>query len=187
MRTVMFWATGIAITCYILAGFFGFATFANYPDVDDIMEQENILNAPYGGNGWILLSQFLLLIGIVLATPLCLLPCKDTVEELFLGQTRRMTGKENFVCTLGLVTLSCAASIVIPNIGDVMTVVGATTNPLVGFSLPIVFYLKTDNSPTWSYKRIFAHFVNVVVILVGILSLTSFIIKKTQPSLILTN
>ncbi len=41
------YATGIAVTCYILAGFFGFATFAAYPNVDDIMQKENILQAPY--------------------------------------------------------------------------------------------------------------------------------------------
>lgn len=93
MRGVLIVSTIIAAVAYSLAGFFGFATFASIPDVDAVMETQNILMAPYEGNGWILAAQFLLIIGIVLATPLCLLPCKDTVEELWLGQNRRMTDK----------------------------------------------------------------------------------------------
>ena len=49
------------------------------------MEEENILEAPYQGNGWIIASQFLLLTGVILASPLCLMPVKDTIEELYLG------------------------------------------------------------------------------------------------------
>ena len=78
-------ATTIAVICYSLAGFFGYATFANYPNVAEIMEEENILKAPYQNNLAVLISQFLLLAGVILASPLCLMPCKDTVEEIFLG------------------------------------------------------------------------------------------------------
>ena len=85
MWRVLIIATMIAVTSYALAGFFGYATFALYPDVDKIMEEENILEAPYEGNGWIIASQFLLLAGVILASPLCLMPVKDTVEELYLG------------------------------------------------------------------------------------------------------
>ena len=85
MWRVLIIATLIAVTSYALAGFFGYATFALYPDVDKIMEEENILEAPYEGNGWIIASQFLLLAGVILASPLCLMPVKDTVEELYLG------------------------------------------------------------------------------------------------------
>ena len=34
-------------------------------------------------------------------------------------------------------------AIFIPGTGDAMTIVGATTNPAVGFIMPIVFYWKT--------------------------------------------
>lgn len=93
MKKVLLAATTIASTSYALAGFFGYATFADYPDVDEIMEKENILEAPYGNNGWILAAQFLLLIGVMMASPLCLLPTKDTIEELWLGQGVTMNKK----------------------------------------------------------------------------------------------
>ena len=47
MWKVVMYATLIAIVCYSLAGFFGFATFATNDDVDEIMQQENIFAAPY--------------------------------------------------------------------------------------------------------------------------------------------
>ena len=54
MWKVLIIATLIAVVSYIFAGFFGYSTFALYPDVSTIMEKENILEAPYGKNGWIL-------------------------------------------------------------------------------------------------------------------------------------
>ena len=56
MARVIGFATIIAVVCYALAGFFGYATFALNSDVDAIMQKENILEAPYEGNGWILAS-----------------------------------------------------------------------------------------------------------------------------------
>ena len=85
MAKVVIYATIIACTSYSLAGFFGYASFALYPNVSEIMEKENILESPYQNNSWILASQFFLLAGVLLASPLCLMPCKDTVEELYLG------------------------------------------------------------------------------------------------------
>ena len=48
MWRVIITATMIAVACYILAGYFGYATFAQYPNVDSIMMKANILQAPYG-------------------------------------------------------------------------------------------------------------------------------------------
>ena len=75
------------------------------------------------------------------------------------------------------------AAVCIPNISDAMTVIGATSNPLVGFTLPIVFYLKMDTvvngpQPCFTPKRLIAHFVNVVCIGTGIISLSLFIKGK---------
>ena len=47
MWRVIIISTVIAVICYGLAGFFGFATFSLYPNVSAIMEEENILEAPY--------------------------------------------------------------------------------------------------------------------------------------------
>ena len=72
------------------------------------------------------------------------MPVKDTIEELYLGQGLTMNKKENFIVTLIIVSTCFVLAVAIPNISDAMTVIGATSNPLVGFTLPIVFYLKMD-------------------------------------------
>ena len=171
-------ATIIAGVCYALAGFFGNATFITYDDVDTIMNKENIFEAPYQGNVWIVAGSFILLAGVILASPLCLMPAKDTIEELFLGQERRMTTGENILCTFIVVTACFLAGVCIPNISDAMTVIGATSNPAVGFCLPCIFWLKMDQSHTFSPKRIVTHIINILVIFVGIASLVQFTVKE---------
>ena len=185
MWRVIIAATLIAVICYTLAGYFGYATFAAYPNVDAIMMKANILQAPYGSNGWILASQFLLLAGVVLASPLCLMPVKDTIEELYLGQGRTLNACQNFIVTFGIVSLCFLFAVAIPNISDAMTVIGATSNPLVGFSLPIIFYLRMDTlrngeQSFFAPHRLIAHIVNLVCIATGVISLTLFIKSKVN-------
>ena len=93
-----------------------------------------------------------------------------------------MTRGENLLCTFIVVTACFLAAVCIPNISDAMTVIGATSNPAVGFCLPIIYWLKMDKSPKYSPKRVVAHLVNLFVILIGILSLVSFIITKVNAS-----
>lgn len=73
----------IAAFTYIFTGVFGYATFAQTPDV---LLSENIFDAPYDGNLAIrigLISQFF---AILTSYPLLMLPCKDTIEQLIYGK-----------------------------------------------------------------------------------------------------
>ena len=149
------------------------------------MEKENILEAPYQNDGWIIASQFMLLAGVILASPLCLMPVKDTMEELYLGPGKTMNKLQNLIMTLIIVSTCFLAAVAIPNISDAMTVIGATSNPLVGFTLPIVFYLKMDtlrggNQSFFAPHRLTAHIVNVICIATGIVSLSLFIRDKVD-------
>ena len=74
---------------YALAGYFGFATYALYPDVDTIMED--------------IASQLMLLASVILASSLYLMPVKDKIEELYLGPDRIMNGIQNVLVTLLIV------------------------------------------------------------------------------------
>ncbi len=64
------------------------------------------------------------------ATPLCVLPAKETIEEI-LFKDRKMTFKENVVWTLIIITICHLLALFIPSIGDAMTLAGCTTNPMV--------------------------------------------------------
>lgn len=76
-----------------------------------------------------------------------MLPAKDTYEELAYPETG-MSTKQNLVVTIVMTTCCYALAVAIPGIGDVITILGCTTNPMIGFILPITFYLKIiDDAP----------------------------------------
>lgn len=83
-----------------------------------------------------------LLFVVLFAAPFCVLPCKDSLEELLLPGKQTFTKSQNFMCTLGLVIFAYLVALTVPTIGDAMTILGATTNSGIGFLIPIVFYLK---------------------------------------------
>jgi len=77
------------------------------------------------------------------------------------------------------VTVSFAISLAIPNIGDAMTILGATTNSGIGFLFPIVYYLKLERkAPKYSSRRIIAYCVFTFITLSSIVELGMFGYKK---------
>jgi hypothetical protein len=47
MKSVLRRVNVIVLVGYILAGIFGYATFARYADLENIMNAQNLLKAPY--------------------------------------------------------------------------------------------------------------------------------------------
>lgn len=127
-----------AVILYTIVGIFGFWTF---PDPGQL-DKKNILQAAYGNNMFINIATLGLLFAIIAAAPLCILPAKDGVEELMYNNTRSLSKNQNFIITLIMVIVAFALAILPLSIGDILTILGATINPLIGFTFPIIFYLK---------------------------------------------
>jgi len=110
------------------------------------------------------------------AAPLCVLPSKDTVEELFFkSQEKGMTSRQNFFVTFILVVINTVLALFIDTIGDAMTLVGSSINPIIGFILPIVFYWPfMKHKPWYSFDKVVSVFSAFVIISVSILSLYQF-------------
>ena len=73
----------VAVAFYCLVGVFGYAVFAANPGA---LCSKNILTADssaFRNNSVIQVGNFALLFSVMAAAPLCVLPSKDTVEELF--------------------------------------------------------------------------------------------------------
>ena len=71
----------------------------------------------------------------------------------------------------------------IPNIGQAMTLVGSTINPVIGFIIPVLFYQKLlKNKPWYHIDRLFSYFVILFVIVVSILSLYEFFTSNNLQS-----
>ena len=179
---MLFRGTVAATVAYLFAGIFGYTTFAANPDVSAIMNEQNILKGEYHGNVWIYICLFGILVVILFATPLTLLPCKDTVEELFLKNGAKLNNWQNIVTTFVLVVISFGISILIPNIGDAMTILGATTNTFIGFLMPIIYYLKIErHAPASAPHKVVAYIVFIVVSCCSVIEILTFIYKKVNP------
>lgn len=121
-----------------------------------------------------------MLVVVSFAAPFCVLPSKDSVEEIMLGQGNKFTTVQNIICTLGILLVSCAIAIVVPTIADAMTILGATTNSGIGFLIPIVFYLKIkgNRGGRFSNDKVISYFVFVIICLCSIAELYSYVKKN---------
>lgn len=84
-----------------------------------------------------------------------------------------MSGRENIIVSAAMVIFCYSMALLLPNVGSVIAVTGATVNPFIGFIFPVMFYLKIDRSPALSAQKLFAKIVLVAVLLVSILGLVA--------------
>jgi len=119
---------------------------------------------PYGQKAAIYVALFGILIVVGFAAPFCVLPTKDSIEEVF---EFKCTPKQNALLTFVICLVSFGVAVLVPTIGDIMTILGATTNSAIGFLLPIVYYLRLERkAPKYSNKKVVAYFVFVLIIFV---------------------
>jgi amino acid permease len=122
---------------------------------------------------------FGILIVVLFATPLTLLPCKDSLEELLLKPGEKFNNRQNIMWTFILVTISFAVGIAIPDIGDAITILGATINSGIGFLLPIIYYLKLERHlPATAPQKIAGYVIFVLICICSVIEILTFIYKK---------
>lgn len=177
MRRVTVESSIIVTTLYILASIFGYLCFTTDDElILRLSQRMNILEIGYEGSLVFKISVCCLLFTVISATAVCVLPMKDTYEELVFGKTP-MSNTINIVVTFVFVSISYLLAVVTPNIGDAVAIVGFTTNPMMGFILPIVFYLKiVPDCPVW--EKVTCFFVLFLVISLSVVGLSQFILIK---------
>ena len=79
-----------------------------------------------------------MMIVVLFATPFCVLPSKDSIEEV---RKRKFTDKENVCYTFILCWISCAIACAFKSLKTPIAILGATTNSAIGFLFPIMYYL----------------------------------------------
>ena len=120
------------------------------------------------------MGNWALLFAIIAAAPLCVLPSKDTVEELFYKDDG-MSKKQNIMVTFILVIINCSLGCLIPSIGSAMTLVGSSINPVIGFIMPVIFYWSLSKDKPWySYQKLLGATVVLLITVVSIMSLVKF-------------
>ena len=140
--------TLMAAVVYIAGGIFGYISFAQNSTPEELEEWfgNNILAAPYTTSDGktppvIYVSLFGMMVVVVFATPFCVLPTKDSIEEV---RNKKFTPKENVCWTLILCWVTCGISCAFDNITLPIQLLGATTNSAIGFLFPILYYLKME-------------------------------------------
>lgn len=178
MNKVATSGTSFAVVMYIMAATFGYlGLVGDDASLAILLKEQNILQVHYD-NVAFTIAIIGLVFAIFAAAPVCVLPAKDAFEEIVYPESK-MSMKANIITTIIMCICCYVCAIVIPGIGDAITILGCTTNPLIGFLLPIMFYLKiVDNIPMW--KKILCWVIFVFIILVSILGFVMFIIDKVN-------
>lgn len=179
-KKMIFIGTALAVVLYIMAGTFGYMAFADHPDSVDIdaIFNNNILQAPFkdkDGNTPLVvyISLFGMCCVVTIATPFCILPCKDSLEEV---RNKKFEGKENFMWTLALNTIGVLFALPFTTLSAPMALLGATTNSAVGFWLPIIYYLKMERKTSpWTNMKIISYIIFGLVIITSITELVLFV------------
>lgn len=122
---------------------------------------------------------FGILIVVAFATPFSVLPMKDSIEEV--RGKGPMSKQENLKWTIILVSACCILSCFVLSIGQVMTILGATTNSAIGFLLPIAFYLKVERKTSkYTNIKIIAYILFGFICVSSVITLTLFTIKSVN-------
>lgn len=144
------------------------------------MDRQNILKGDYGDLTIIKVCLVLFLSVIIFACPFCVLPTKDSLEELFLQGHKKFTFLQNTFVTFGITLIAYSIAILVPTMGDAMTILGATTNSGIGFLLPIIFYLKVTKGEDNRKQRILAYVVFCLMSVTSCITMYTFINKKVN-------
>jgi len=180
MSKVLLIGSSVLVILFCFVGIFGYATFVNSPG--ELCTKNILDNNYYEGIKQMQVSNFTMLFSVISSFPLCILPSKDSIEELFMNG-RRLSKKDNIIITFCLVLMNCGLALFIPSIGEAMTLVGSSINPLIGFIIPILFYQKQiQNEPWHSKNKLFSYFVIFLIVSVSGLSLFEFFTSNDLQS-----
>lgn len=88
--------------------------------VNEILNTQNLLSAPFEDNAFIHVALTVLTFSMAVCCPLCLLAAKDAVEMLIFKGNKKMTSRQNLLCTLGLIGLCFGLAVGVPNLASVI-------------------------------------------------------------------
>jgi len=123
MGKVIYRGSGSTVLMYVVAATFGYLGLVHDPErIRILIEKNNVLEIDY--DNWAFNIAIIgLLFSIFAAAPICVLPCKETFEELVYSD-KGMNSKQNFIVTVVMSVICYLLAISIPGIGDVITILG---------------------------------------------------------------
>ena len=118
---------------YMLAGFFGYVTFATY--TEQLTNSDNggiILMADYNKNIAVVIGIFMIGLSVLCAVVVVMRPSKDSLLEIFSDKPcEELDAKWHYAGNTFCCITALGASYVIPTLDEVLELMGATFYPLV--------------------------------------------------------
>ena len=167
MKLVTFGGSLFSVALYILVSWFGYLIMVDTSlGVNILLLKSNNIAFHIATFGFFFI--------ICAAAPMAFVPAKDSFEHYWAGGGNRLTYNENIVITICMLIFCYICAVAVPGISEVIIFLGWTTNPLSGFLLPILFYLKIHkDAPRW--KKVCWYIWGVFLIVVSIWSFMVFI------------
>ena len=117
------------------------------------------------------ISLFGMCLVVLFATPFCVLPTKDSIEEV---GGKKFSTMKNVVWSLIIIVLCVALSLPVTSIGTIMSFLGATTNSAIGFLLPIIFYLHVEKrSSKFTNMKVLCYIIFVFICCSSVIELVT--------------
>ena len=105
-------------------------------------------------------------------TPLLVHPCRDATLSILYS---RMPTKRQYIVVVTVEVFSALGlSLIIPNIGLVLNVLGTISNPIICFILPCMYYIKAFPGKFTRIDLLIAHIVLVLMTFIGIMGFILF-------------
>ena len=149
MSEIIIIGTIFVLTVYILMCTFGYLGLVNKPEYIYILLLKcSSLEINYD-NFLFTIAITGFLFAIFASAPVSMLPAKDTVEYL-LYPDQVMNFKQNIIVTMILCLTCYILAVALPGVGEIISFLGCTANPMVGYILPVIFYLTIfPNCQIW--------------------------------------
>ena len=69
---------------------------------------------------------------------MAILPAKFSWQAVRHEGEQEMSGRENIIVSAAMVIFCYSMALLLPNVGSVIAVTGATVNPFIGFIFPVM-------------------------------------------------
>lgn len=72
----------MVVSVYVLVSIFGYLTVVGTPNEQILIDEANYLAIDYHGGIWFTIAVLAMLFSVFCATPICMLPAKDSFEQM---------------------------------------------------------------------------------------------------------
>ena len=166
MHKVMFRAMSIAFIIYLIGGSFGYLVF-----LEDTCG--NILVNDFKKHIEVVIGAAAMAISLTMTVPTLMICFRSDFSLLFLNGEILNT-KKHFLITLIVISICCFVAVIVDNIATVFGFLGCTTNPMMGWILPAIYFVKLVPSHKAKKRKLFAY---IIAILIAFLSLATIAFK----------